>query len=327
VGARAGLPLALLVSLALVSAASGLPPEDAGAPAITNQDVVRMVSSGMPEERILARIRESSAAYDLSPDMIDELKLAGVSETILGAMRERARKVEGAGPASSGKDTGRDPGPPAKGWIEIVFDDDPSLQPAENSVAAPAEIPDPNSKIPGKVELAFVVICTHPVHVPDHWDAASPLGPAIGRHQVLFFEPSTAQTVPKKKERVFAYLRHPASWRIEAEADEHRGVVGVAARIGSIGPYALIAGAPYEKLIVGQGLATRIEVRMRAEMSRMKAGRDPLRPMKSDPGLRIIGSAAALSGDLLNRISLKVSPPAPPDSASPSAPATPPPPR
>jgi hypothetical protein len=86
-----GLVLAALAvtALAAFSAASAEPPANVPPAPLTNEDIVRMVVGGASEAAIVEAIQTHPEAFDLSDDILPELKLAGVSEPILTAMRRR----------------------------------------------------------------------------------------------------------------------------------------------------------------------------------------------------------------------------------------------
>jgi len=273
-----------------------------------NEDVVRMVAAGMAADRILARIAGSPCEFDLAPDIVDELKVAGVPDSIIEAMRRQdASRPRPAPPPSADAS-------PAKGWMEIVFEDDPSLTQAENSIDAPATLFDPDAKAPQGVDLAFVVACTYPIHVPDHWDHVSPLGETAGRHEILFFQAATEPVVRKKKDEPLVFLPHPAGWRFDAGSGEHRGFLGVAARLGGAGSYKLIAAASYENLKVSEGMVTKVVVRLRSETGGRKPARGAEHPVPSDPNLINIGTTARMGKNLINFVTVvRIEDPAPPD--------------
>jgi len=56
---------------------------------MTNEDVVRLVAAGTPESEILDAIRTKPAAFDVSEEMIQELRLAGVPDSVVAAMKAR----------------------------------------------------------------------------------------------------------------------------------------------------------------------------------------------------------------------------------------------
>ena len=61
---------ALLLSLSFLLLAEGV---------LTERDVVRMLAEGSSEKEVLAAIRSHEGRYDLSDDMVGELRRAGVS--------------------------------------------------------------------------------------------------------------------------------------------------------------------------------------------------------------------------------------------------------
>lgn len=76
----------VLVSLVLIS--QPLVAEEV----LSNQDVVKMVSAGLGEEVIVAKVREASRTdFRLGVDDLVELKKAGVSEKVVAAMLDRNR--------------------------------------------------------------------------------------------------------------------------------------------------------------------------------------------------------------------------------------------
>ena len=55
-------------------------------PAITNDDVIKLVKAGMSDTTILLLIQKSATRFDTSPKALITLKQAGVSETVISAM-------------------------------------------------------------------------------------------------------------------------------------------------------------------------------------------------------------------------------------------------
>jgi hypothetical protein len=220
-----GAALAVVCSLGI--AVSGETP--APAPPLTNEDVVRMVSSGTPERRILEIIAARPEAYELADDMVDELRIAGVSEPVIAAMK---RKLAESAPPSPPVDR------PARGHVTIVV----ALHAgaagartlhvpgfADEDLKARLALPKENEQREVK-DLAVFLACITPEHIPDLWRGKTPLGrdmTQVARHEMLAFVPG--ETPPGKPPR----LTLPA--RIEGQVDEaetHELVLGVAARIG-----------------------------------------------------------------------------------------------
>ncbi|MBI3448420.1 MAG: hypothetical protein HY049_05820 [Acidobacteria bacterium] len=312
-GTRGGPGWAALLLVALPWGLAGAIAAEAPAP-LNDEDVVRMLASGMSEARILERVREAPGQYDLSPEMLAELKQAGLSDAILDAMRRKPARPAAVPPAATT--------PAAMGFIEIFFDDDPKRSAAENSVVAPAVAHGDAQRSETPVELAFAVTCSQPAHVPDQWHTLSPFGASPGRHEVLFFEASTAQVAERHKGGPLVYLPHPPRWRFPAGAGHHRGLLIVAARLAGDPKYTLMAAESYDDLDVKEGQVTRLDLRIRSE--RPRGGGDSAHPVTSNPGLTNIGSTAETIGLWPVTIKLlQAHPPEPEASAGAAAPARP----
>jgi hypothetical protein len=223
-----------LARVAVVAAmlASALASDDAPPPSaspLTNEDVVRMVVSGLPESAILESIRNRPEAFDLSDDMTAELRLAGVSSAIVAAMAARH-----AASAPSTPPTGR----PKRDAVHLVVAINargsgprtikvPGW--ADEDVKARFHLPKENDQREVK-DLAVFLGCTSQEHIPDLWRSKTPLGRdmvSAVRHEMLAF---VAGDTPAGKQ---PRLTLPA--RVEADVDvseSHDLVLGVAARIG-----------------------------------------------------------------------------------------------
>jgi len=225
--AAAALGALLAAALAPVVAAEG---GDAGPrPALTNEDVVRMVASGIPESEILQTIDARPEAFDLAEDMVQELKLAGVPASVLAAMRHR--HAEGARPSAP-------PDRIARGHVRLTVTlnagpkEPRTLRApawADEDAKARLKLPKENEQREVK-DLAVFLACTTGDHVPDLWRSKSPLGRDMvnaSRHEMLAF---VAGDTPAGKTP-----RLVLPDRIEADVDDaepHDVVIGVAARIG-----------------------------------------------------------------------------------------------
>ena len=192
-----------------------------------NEEVVRMVFEGRAHDEILAAIRTRPPAYDLSEDMLDELKLAGVPADVLAAMKARADQAAPKPPPAQR---------PRKGTVRLVVAFDaggthtlraPSF--ADEDLKARLQLP---KELAAREihDLAVFLLCTTAEHVPDLWRQKSPLGRDMSltvRHEMLAFVPGGTPTGKKPK------LALPET--IEADVDDlepHDLVVGVAALIG-----------------------------------------------------------------------------------------------
>jgi hypothetical protein len=83
--------IALLLCLVLISAglANAAPPNDKP---LTNQDVISMVKSLLPESVILSSIKSSDTDFDISATGLIALKKAGVSTRVMEAMLDAVNK-------------------------------------------------------------------------------------------------------------------------------------------------------------------------------------------------------------------------------------------
>jgi hypothetical protein len=74
--------LALTLTMLLASPAA--------AETLNNDTILTLIAAGVPEEAIIAKIKASDAAYDLSTDQIIALKGKGVTGPIIAAMLDRS---------------------------------------------------------------------------------------------------------------------------------------------------------------------------------------------------------------------------------------------
>jgi hypothetical protein len=236
--------IACALAFATTLAAAGAP-----APPLTNEDIVRMVASGTPEPDILEAIKTREADFDVADDMVSELKLAGVSGTIIAAMLQRV--AENAPPPVPAEQ-------PVKGRTHLVV-----VLNAGGSGPRTLKLPawaDENIKIRLKLpkendqravkDIAVFLACSSPEHVPDLWRSKTPLGRdmiSVQRHEMLAF--IAGDTPAGKNPR----LTLPA--RIEADVDEtepHDLILGVAARIGDHWMQLAFAALPNTTIGAGQ---------------------------------------------------------------------------
>ncbi len=255
--------LLLLLLLTLTSApplrsTEGDPEGPSEAP-LTNEDVVRMVAQARPEVEMLRIIAASKVDFDLDPDVVVEMRRAGVPEKILRAMRQRQTEAGGR--------SAPPPVPPlrAAGSVELIF------LPMEEGVGARGKpsfslirrTPRWASRqlaMPEKAEveeLAIFLLCSSAEHVPDHWSGRTPLKNFV-RHELLVFRAGSHPGKLKGFEVLFLDL--PASLHIPVPEGIHSLVVGVA---GKTGPDWHVAASDDQRGVeVSTGKTTRIEVRL-----------------------------------------------------------------
>jgi hypothetical protein len=224
---------------------------------LTNEDVVRMVASGASEDELREAIRAHNEAFDLSGEMVEELKLAGVPETIVAAMRKRHAENEPAAVPAKRESAGRATlvvnlkgGDGASHTVRV-----PSW--ADEDAKEAFDLPKETDQREVK-DLAIYLACVSPEHVPDLWRSKTPLGrdmSTVPRHEMLAF---VAGDTPAGKAPRIAL---PA--RIEAEVDDsepHDLVLGIAARIGD--RWVQLGAAVLKKTTIASGakpLSGRIE--------------------------------------------------------------------
>jgi hypothetical protein len=192
------------------------------------EDIVRWHVASVPEGEIVARIHSSAVEFDLSDEMIEELRLAGLSDSILTAMHERQAELH---PATPGPSATPEPA------TSLVLRLRGTKAGAPAHLSLPTQVPPAiasrlslEDKAPVVTGLALYAACLRATHVPDHWRAESPLGrdfATMPRHQMLLFLPLDAHA----DKTITAEL--PPSIEVPLDpSDTHDVDVGVAARIG-----------------------------------------------------------------------------------------------
>ncbi len=220
---------------------------------LNNEAIVRLVMTGAPEATILARLTESPVDFDLSPDMVQELRTAGVGERVLDAMRRRQAEMPRPAPAAT-------PVPASTGRVALtVVQDTDAKNPAERSVLALRAMP-PRAQRPGGMEvgevsdLAVAILCTTPDHVPDHWETRTRLADAP-RHELLLFQSGSAET--KLKGFKVLYLTIAPEIDVDLAAGAHDLMVAAAGQQIGSRAWRLLATAK-ARVVVDSGETTRL---------------------------------------------------------------------
>jgi len=265
--------LTMLVFFALGAlACASLPARTADA-VLTDEDIVRMVLTGTPEKTILERIRTEPSDFDLSEEMVSELRIAGLSRSVLQAMQDRYDELNPEPEPDEGV-AAEVTLPPA---LVIHFPSRKEDQPLEPLVF-PGLVPraleeflgldggDTDLKTTG---AALFVACTSATHIESHWRGRSPLGRdfnSMPRHELLKFYPEfeidrtflqkLAEKVSKKEEEeeespaYVVRLTLPESIRLELDTTEpHDLLIGVAIETGQ--RYMALATLEIPQLSVG----------------------------------------------------------------------------
>jgi len=193
---------AIVLALLLLAAPGGGPAAQDPEPPLTDEDVVRLHVAGTPEERILERIRGSRVEFDLSDEMLRELRAAGLPEALIRAMVERQRELD----AERAVPAGPEPAPPAAGPV-LVVRLNPDWKPKDERprpLLSVLDAIDPRlyeqlrlrGSEPRFTDVAIVLACRTADHVPDQWRSKTPLGRDFintPRHRLLAFLPGAVR--------------------------------------------------------------------------------------------------------------------------------------
>jgi len=225
---------AATVLLALVF--TGLPAETELTAVMTDEDVVLMFVQGLSADDLIAEIVRREPDFDVSPEMLDELRSAGLPASVIEAMVRRQHETE---PAPVAEEVPEETaGPPV---LRILLDPD---RPADDrpvltlpvavhpALASEWRLDDaPESRV--FADIAIYLACRTPEHVPDHWRSHSPLGrdfDSMPRHRLIEFVAGARKVGEKNKARL--ELDVPAS--IEFVLDPgvpHDLLLGVAVQV------------------------------------------------------------------------------------------------
>jgi len=246
---------------AVLSAALSAGPATADDRPLNNEDIVRLVAHGTSEKAILDAIATRPADFDLEPGVVEELKVAGVGERILAAMRRRQAVMPRIPPPPP-----VEPPPDAApaGAVEVVLDrggdgGDPIL--AVRSLPQGVERPG-GMEVGRATDLAFAILCTTPEHVRDHWQTRTPIegGP---RHEVVLFRPGSRPGKVRGFEVLF--LSEDPIEPVPIALGTHDLVLGLAGQVAGSRFWRLMA-ADHVRVTVGPGAPARIRVEARSRL-------------------------------------------------------------
>jgi hypothetical protein len=160
---------------------------------LTEQDVVQLHVRGTSVAELLRTIAQSSVEFDVSEEMLEELRIAGIPDEVVEAMVRRQAEMTPAAPPGTAVVT-REAG--ARLLVKLNPDRKPGDPPATitalNQVDPKlAEALGIRSGEPTITDLAIALYCRTADHVPDHWRSKSPLGRDfnVSRHAILTFLP------------------------------------------------------------------------------------------------------------------------------------------
>lgn len=226
---------------------------------MTEEDVVRLFVAGRATAEIEAEIARREPDFDLSPEMLEELRRVPIPEELIAAMQRRRAAVEPE-PVADPLDEASEPEPLPT--LRLRFDLDGDGRGGQVSLATHV---DPQFAAEWELgnapedrafsDLALFVACTTPEHVPDQWRIKSPLGrdfETMRRHRMLVFlsgrRGEAAGPTPKRIK-----LEVPAELDVALDEGEYHDVVfGLAAHIG--GRYRVVTLDSWPDVIVDGNL-------------------------------------------------------------------------
>jgi len=174
--------------------------------ALSEEDVVRMFVQGLPADELIRKIETSPGEYELSDEMVEELRIAGLPQAVIEAMIRRQAEmhpvVTEAGPQTE------------RGAPRLIVRLNPVWKPKDDEplpTLLALDTIDPElaqrlgtsrSDLP-ITDLGIALFCRTADHVPDHWRSKSPLGRDFinaARHRMLAYV-SGADSKPAGKFR------------------------------------------------------------------------------------------------------------------------------
>ena len=239
-----------------------------------------MLVADAPLASLLEEIRTREVDFDLSEEMLDEMRRAGVPPEVIRAMVERQREQDDAEQEPTNLPSLRVSLNPA--LRDIAGEPTPALyfptRLGDNAACAALQL-DRSDESRTVTDLAVFIACRSPEHVPDYWRSKSPLGRdfvSMPRHRILTFHPGaveiTRKELPRRFKRKLVQLGPPSGSKmdflqlevpdtLEAEAagdQAHHLVVGVAIRVG--GRFLRVVSLEKEGVVFGSD--SRLSVRV-----------------------------------------------------------------
>ena len=195
------LGIATIVLVSLAWFAHGESQETLG-----EEDIVRMFVQGVSEDELIRRIETSPGEYDLSEDMLEELKIAGIPDAVLEAMIRRQAEMQPLVEQAENE--------AATGAPRVIIILNPDWKPMGDKplpvlLALDAVDPEFAQRLGLRsgdlqiTDLGIALFCRTADHVPDHWRSKSPLGRDFvnaARHRMLVYI-SGADSKPASKFR------------------------------------------------------------------------------------------------------------------------------
>jgi hypothetical protein len=183
--------LTLAAGIVLASLAAGS--------AMTEEDVVRMFVSGSSVDEIIAVIEDSRVEFDLSDEMIHELRAAGIPQELIGAMIDRQEELEPQPESPPATEE------PQGASLRIEIDADEPLQVLDVIDEEGRRMLRLRRHDSRFTDVAIFLACLAQEHVPDNWRGKSPLGRdfiSMPRHRMLHFHSGAAASEIGKLKRL-----------------------------------------------------------------------------------------------------------------------------
>ncbi|NIM00663.1 MAG: hypothetical protein GTN89_07235 [Acidobacteria bacterium] len=193
------LPAGLMVALLAFSVAWS------AQESLTQEDVVRLFVQGMDKDALIAKIESSPGDYDVSEDMLDELRIAGIPDEVLQAMVRRQAELRAASEEVAADEPSAGPRLVLRlnpNWKPSGDESLPVLRVLDSIDPETAEQLELRSQDLRITDIGIALMCKTADHVPDHWRSKSPLGRDFRapRHRLLAFV-SGAESSPASKLR------------------------------------------------------------------------------------------------------------------------------
>jgi len=237
-----------LLLLGVVAAQDGNPP-------MTDEEVVRMFAAGRTTEEIIGEIERRQPDFDLSPEMLEELRNVHLPEAVLQTMiaRQAEKRHEEQAALEVEELASRprllirlNPDEPGGTTVSVVRRVDPQFAAEWELGNAPEELV--------FADLALFVACLTGDHVPDQWRSKSPLGrdffSPMPRHALLVFLSTTPGEGAEDQGGRRVTLDVPPTIEVPLEAGEsHDLMIGLALQVG--GHYRRLRSDLWRGVVVG----------------------------------------------------------------------------
>lgn len=185
---------------------------------LTEEAIVRRHVAGATAAQLVELIRSNPPAFDLSEEMLEELRQAGLPEVVIRAMVDRQAEAQRA--IASTTTTTELPGAESTtARLTVTI--------AASKVRIPTAVPPDFARSHGietpkpvATGAALVLVCRVPEHVPDRWRSRTPLGKDFvnaARHELLAFVALSSPDEAAADQRTPSKMQLIVPAKIEAE--------------------------------------------------------------------------------------------------------------